>query len=174
MLDLSPVGAVLIRCFGEPGVLDRFPAVAGAAACRVAGDELILLGAPAAEESLIAQATVYLGSVDPDGLVIPHTDAWSFWAISGEAASRAFARLSANALPRTSPAFIQGAIAHLPGKALVLHDCIVIMVPSTVGHHLPERVLTACADLNPQQREIRPLGIERAVAVSSRPARTGR
>ena len=172
MLDLSPVSAVLIRCFGEPRVLDGFPPVAGAAACRVASDELILLGAPAAKETLIAQATAYLGSADPDGLVIAHTDAWSFWAISGEAARRAFARLSANALPRSSPAFIQGAIAHLPGKALVLSDYIVILVPSTTGHHLPERVLAACADLNPQQRATRPLGIEGGVVVSSHPART--
>ena len=160
MLDLSPVDAVLIRCFSEPGVLDGFPAVAGAAVCRVAADELILIGPPTVSDGLTAQATAYLGSVDPDGLVIPHTDAWSFWAISGESRQRAFARLSANALPRTSPAFIQGAIAQLPGKTLVLSDSIVMMVPSTVGHHLPERVLAACADLKPQPRGTRPLAIE--------------
>jgi hypothetical protein len=173
VLELSPVDTVLIRCFGEPSVLDGFPAVPGAAACRVARDELILLGPSAANESLISQARAYLERVDRDGLVIPHTDAWSLWMISGEKARAAFARLSANALPRTRPAFIQGAIAHLPGKALALQDYIIIMVPSTLGHHLPERVLAACADLNPQQREIRPLGIDSAVVVSSRPARTG-
>ena len=172
MLEFSPSDAVLIRCFGELSVLDSFPGVAGAAACRVAGDELILIGALTMKQTLIEQANAHFESADPDALVIVHTDAWSFWAISGKAARQAFARLSGNALPLTSPAFVQGAIARLPGKALVLSDGILIMVPVEMGHHLPERILTACADFNPQERAARPFTVGSEVVVTPRPART--
>lgn len=171
MLEFSAVEAVLIRCFGEPSVLDSFPGLAGAAACRVADDELILLGAPAMKQELIEQATAHFESADPHALVIAHTDAWSFWAISGAVMRRAFTRLSENALPATSPAFIQGAIARLPAKALVLPDSILIMVPSTMGHHIRERIFAACADLNPRERAAQPFAIENAIVVTSRPAR---
>jgi hypothetical protein len=167
VLDVSPVAAVLIRCFSEPACLDAFPAVEGAAACCIAPDELILIGPSHSTGMLMAEAIAYLENVDVSSFVIPHTDAWSFWALSGEDAGRAFMRLSANPLPRTVPAFIQGAIAQLPGKAFVLPECIVIIVPSTLGHHFPERVLAACADLTPKQGQSRPIPIKGGIRLRS-------
>jgi len=171
VLEYSAVDAVLIRCFAQPAVLDGFPGIAGAAACRVANDELMLLGAPTKHATSLDQATAHFESQDPDALVIAHSEAWSFWAISGPAMRRAFARLSANALPPTGPALIQGALARLPGKALLLSDRILLMAPSQVGHHLPERIRAACADLNPQERGVWPFEVEGAILVASSGAR---
>jgi hypothetical protein len=158
VLDLIPISAALIRCFSEPARLDAFPVVDGAAVCRVAPDEAIVIGPRERAEELLAHVAANIGS-DPNSLAIPLTDAWSFWALQGEQASEAFRRVSTNALPTVVPALIQGAIAQLQGKTLVLANYIVLMVPSSVGHHVPERIVAACPDLNPRLAEAQPFAI---------------
>ncbi len=146
MLEIAPRAAAIVRCFGAPRVLDTFPAL-GAVAGRVAGDELWLIGPPGTAADIVRGATSYLAGADPDGLVVDHGEAWSAWTLAGDHLA-AFARLSDITLP-SSPAFIQGLVAHLPAKILLRARSLHLVVPVQVGHHVPVRVLEACHDLAP-------------------------
>ena len=124
MHEVTPTRAAVVRCFGSPEALDRLPAPApaGAFACRVAEDELLLVAAPAARAETLAEAVAYLEEADPHGLAVDHSDAFAVWTLAGPV-REAWARLSENPLPEPEAggfAFVQGALAHVSGKAIVL------------------------------------------------------
>ena len=156
MVELVPVEAAVVRCFGVPDVLDAMPSMTDAFPCRVAPDEVLLLAAPSDQAQLLARVEAYFAA-DPAALVIQQPDGWSIWTIEGPGIARAWARLTSIELPETRPAFLQGEVAGVPAKALVLTGAIHIMVASSLGHHLRDRVLTACADLAPIEGTRRPL-----------------
>ena len=139
MLELARTEMTVARCFDRPEVLDALPEISGVHACRVAPDELLLIGAVAAVDL-------------PAGLVVDETGGWSVWTISGSEAGEAFARLSAIPL---RPGFLQGLIGSVPGKAVVLGDRIHLLVASSVSHHLEARIRAACADLLPAEADDR-------------------
>ena len=141
MPELARADVSVVRCLARPEVLDALPAPAGAFACRVAPDELILIGAHAASDEILAACSHHL----EEGLALDHTDAFAAWAISGHQAGEVFARLSAMRLPDERPAFVQGAVAGVPAKVLAEADRIVVLVSSVLGHHLGERLEEATA-----------------------------
>jgi len=148
VLELVATPFAVVRCLATSERLDRLRVPAAAHACRVASDELILLGPVAAAQELVAACS----GLEADGVVIDDTDGFAAWTLSGPAAEEAFARLSAIELPNERPAFVQGAIAGVPGKALAEVERIHVLVSASLGHHLLERVAAACGDLVVSER----------------------
>ena len=162
MLEVTPTRAAIVRCFASPEALDALPPRADAFACRVAEDELLLVTAPAAGAETLAEATADLAEADPDGVVVDHSSAFAVWTLAGPL-REAWARLSENPLPEPGPAgfaFVQGALAHVSGKAIVLPGVVHLFCLSTLRHFLRERIHAACADLEPQETEPRELACE--------------
>lgn len=172
MLRFAPTPTAVVRCFGDPDTLDRFPALASAVACRVASNELILLGKQDAAGELLKQALSYLDRADPEGLVAEHTDGWSAWTLWGDAVVPALACLSLIQLPAKRPAFVQGAVSRLPAKVLLLADRALLLIPSTLAHHMAERIRTACADLGPEEIAPGEFSLGERVALNTRHTRS--
>jgi hypothetical protein len=160
VLELAQAEALVVSCLAQAEQLDALPPFDGAFACRVAPDELLLVAPASMHLELLGQVAGLLEESDPHALVLDQTPGWSVWSLAGPDVWRAFARLSAIPLPSTRPAFVQGTVAEVPGKAIVLADRLHIFVPSPLGHHLRARVLTACADLGPRETEPRALVLE--------------
>ncbi len=157
MLEFGKADASVLSCLARPEELDSFPSVDGAFACRVASDELLLV-APAGV--LPGRVAVLLAERDPYSIAVDVTAGWTVWTLAGSDAGRAFSRLSEIPQPTERPVFVQGAIAEVPGKAIFLPDRIHVLVPSSVADHLRMRVLTACGDLDPRERESLPLALD--------------
>jgi hypothetical protein len=162
VLEVTPTRAAIVRCCASPEALDGLRAPAGAFACRVAEDELLLVTAPAAGADALAEASAHLDEADPYGLALDHSDAFAVWTLTGPV-REAWARLSENPLPDPEPggfAFVQGALSHVSGKAIVLPGVVHLFCLSTLRHFLRERIHAACADLDPRETEPRELARE--------------
>jgi hypothetical protein len=107
------------------------PEMTGVHACRVAPDELLLIG---------RRAEVDL----PEGLAVTETGGWAAWTLSGRDAGEALARLS---MLSDGPGFLQGIVAGVPAKAIVSEVEIHLLVAASLGHHVEERFRAACSDL---------------------------
>jgi hypothetical protein len=158
VLELVHSRAAVIGCHAEPPLLDAVSPPVDSFACRVAEDELLLVG-PA---GLAAELLSHAGSVvDEDaGIVVDQTDGWAVFALGGGAAGEAWQRLAQVPLPSARPAFVQCSLAHLPGKAIVLADVVYLLVPSPAAHHLRERVLEGCRDLGATEGMPAPFTLE--------------
>ena len=164
MLELAKAEATVLCCLAQPDHLDSLSSLDGVFGCRVAADELLLLAPAGVHRELFDHVAGLLEERDPHAVVVDQTPGWSVWMLAGSDVWRAFARLSAIPLPTERPAFVQGAIAEVPGKAVLLLDCIHLLVPAPVGHHLRRRVLSACTDLQPHEAEPRALELVAAPA----------
>lgn len=131
MVELRRSGAHVVRCLARPETLDTLPETTGVHACRVAPDELLLIGRPA-EFDL------------PEGLAVNETGGWAAWTLSGPDAGEAFGRLSM--LP-PGLGFLQGTVAGVPAKAIVSEAEIHLFVAASLAHHVEERFRAACSDL---------------------------
>lgn len=147
MLELRSVSSGIVGCYGQPAALDQLNGN-GATALRVAPDELLLL----TDRSRVGELEAALGTADPTGVVLDLSGAFAIWALRGDARGEAFCRLSQVDLPQ-APALVQGLVAHVPAKTVVLDDELLVLVSSAFGHHLRERLLAACADLGPTEAE---------------------
>ena len=145
MPELSPLSVALIACADEASVLDTLARTPAAQACRIAPDELWLLGAPAARHALLEQARAAVAATG--GIAEDQSAGWSAVALDWPDAADVFARLSAVPLPAERPSFVQCELAHVAGKALVLDSYLALLVPAPVGHHLEERIEHGCRDL---------------------------
>lgn len=159
MLEVTPVGAAVVRCFAERRVLDLFPHC-GAAVARIAPDELWLIGPASARAELVERANAYVSSTDPNGITVDQSDGWTAWTVTGVQATTLLARLSPMALAPERPAFLQGAVAEVPAKVLLQVSRLHLFVPGQYGHHIPQRILAACADLDVRWSEPRELALE--------------
>ena len=140
MVELRPVDRTAVSVLASAEACE---AVAGAATdytvCRVAPDEILLVGEPGDGTSTSAAAEPAAG---PDALVLDVTDGWTAWELRGPDAREAFARLSELELPHEGSA--QGEVARLPVKILVGAGAITLLVPAMWGEYLRERILTDC------------------------------
>lgn len=159
MLDVAPALASVIACHGDGVLLDRLSVEGGAVPCRVAPDELLLVGPRDAGATLLERATAVLTADGADGLAADVTDAWSVWAVSGAGVDQMFARLSTNPLPTERPATVQGLLASVPAKTLLRPERAYIMVATSLHHHLPQRIREACADLLPRWHDPEPVHV---------------
>jgi len=144
VLELAVTRAGVVRALAAAEALERFPLIRGAIRCRVAPDELLLLlpGGPSSE--VADGASAYLGKADPHGLVADESGGFTVWTLTGPEAAEAFARLSA--VPRAG-GFLQGRIAGVPAKAIVLDDRIHVLVAASHAAYAEARIRAACADL---------------------------
>jgi hypothetical protein len=159
VLEVTPVGAAVVRCFTERRVLDLFPHC-GVAIARIAPDELWLIGPASARAELAERARSYVSSIDPDGVAVDQSDGWMAWTVSGVQATTLLARLSSMAMPPERPAFLQGAVAEIPAKVLMESGRLHLLVPAQYGHHISGRIRHACADLHVRWSEPRELALE--------------
>jgi hypothetical protein len=150
VVEITESRAAIILCLDTAEVLDRIPSHGGAFRARVAREELLLIGAATEAAELLAYATAYLDRAGSSGLAVDVTDAWSVCTVSGADAAEVWARLSENRLPDERPAFVQGAVASVPAKAIAGDGEIHVFTPSNLGHHVPHRIFGACRDLAPQ------------------------
>lgn len=127
-------------------------------AYRVAPGELILVGYGPGRAGVRDAAEAALCTAEPGSLVVDMSDGWVILSVTGLGFEATLTRLSAIAPPSSPPAFLQGAIAEVPAKAIVLSSAIHVMVATTVEHHLRERISSACADLG--VRDLPPAPLE--------------
>ena len=147
MLELAETRAGVVRCLGRAEALERFPLVPGAIRCRVAPDELLLLVPSRPSQEVAAEAAAHLGEA---GVAADQSGGWTVWTLSGGDEGEAFARLSAVPPGR---GFLQGRIAGIPAKAVVLEDRIHVLVAASHGAYVEERIQAACGDLLPSEEE---------------------
>jgi hypothetical protein len=150
VLEICSSRAAIIVCIGEARVLDALAPGSGAASFRVASDERWLVGPVTIAVELLARTRAQLTPIGLSALAVDVTDGWAVWTISGPGTDEVWARLSENRVPSARPAFVQGAVAGIPCKAIVQDGRIHFFTPAPVGHHLPQRILEACPDLGPR------------------------
>jgi hypothetical protein len=136
-LDLAVVNVLSTR-EGCDAVLAR---ESTAIACRVAPDEVLLIGGGGEGDAARATADASL-ALDPQALVVDVTDGWTAWELRGPDAREAFSRLSELELPGVGS--VQGEVARLPVKVVVEPEAITLLVPAMWGEFLRERIVADC------------------------------
>jgi hypothetical protein len=162
VLEIRPSRAAIILCMGEGRIWDGAPPRAGATVCRIAPDERWLVGPARSVDDLLAWASDRARTAGLAAYAVDVTDAWTVWTVAGSGTDEVWIRLSENRVPPGRPAFVQGAVATIPAKAIVQDGCIHFFTPSPLGHHLPKRILEACADLAPRMTAASELTIDAA------------
>jgi hypothetical protein len=153
VLDLTLAEAFVVACLANRETLDGL-ATRYRAAARVAPDELWLIGPRAGRAETLTAVREQLGS---RGLAVDQTDGWAVWTIEGDDRLEIVRRLMFTAVPDHRPAFVQGAITGVGGKVLYESGRLHLFVPSPVGHHLIDRIMSVGADLAPTIRPPAPL-----------------
>jgi hypothetical protein len=154
VLELHPSDAAIIACSAEPSALDRLTAPSGAFRARVAPDELWWIGPLGDRDALLDAAQSALAGTD--ALVVDQSDGWDGWTVTGDQHLAVLERLMLAPVPAQRPAFLQGAITGVPGKVVAVTGAAHLFVPSPVGHHLRDRILTVMADLQPVESKPTP------------------
>ena len=135
-------GAAKIRCLGPAEALDRLEPPAGVGAGRVAPDEVLWLGDPGRAAELEALATSQLAGATGSTLVVDHSDGWTLLSLVGDDAAEALARVSSLRVPDDG-GFIQGQVAHAPGKVFCRPGRLDVLVGSDLAWFVRERLLHA-------------------------------
>ncbi len=145
MLELQAVQPDVVGCYGQVDALDRLNSIGnGGRTLRIAPTELLVLG----ERGRVGDLEAELTALDPTSLVIDLSSAFSIWALGGDDRHEALCRLSEVEVPQ-APALVQGLVAHVPARMVVLDNELLVLVSSALTHHVRERVLAVCADLEP-------------------------
>ncbi len=139
MLELARTEAALVGCFASASALDAVRTPKTVTACRVAPDELLLIGAPGSAAKIAVAASKALHGSDDDALVLEVTDGWAVWTLGGADAHDAFERLSMLRLPESG--VVQGDVARLPVKVVVDGERLHLAVPSSWGAYLHQRIV---------------------------------
>jgi sarcosine oxidase gamma subunit len=161
VLELQPALAGAVGCYARPEALDSL-AAGTSLAIRVAPDELLLLVDPDDQSQLLASAEQALAAVD--GLALDLSGGFAVWRLRGDW-PEALARLCAVAAPK-GPASVQALFAHVPAKLLFTGDELLVVVSSVLSHHVHDRILAACRDLEPRELEPAPLAARIAGAAA--------
>jgi sarcosine oxidase gamma subunit len=159
VLELRRAQLAVIGCYARRDALDALDALAlSALQIRVAPDELLLIARPGEHAADTEVATAHLAHLDPGSFLFDVSDGYSVWTLTGEGRYEAFARLCPSP-PANPPACVQGLFAHVPAKIVFGEDDLHVLVSSVLGHYLRERILIACADLDPRETKAAPLAI---------------
>jgi hypothetical protein len=156
VLELQPVQAAIIGCFARSDAVDALME-GRALAIRVAPDELLLVVEPEASAASVSSVGRSLAVLDPGGLTLDLSGGYAVFRVRGDWAE-AFARLCAAPSPEP-PATIQALFAHVPAKLIASTDELLVVVSSVVSHHVRDRVMTACGDLDPRELAAAPLSM---------------
>jgi sarcosine oxidase gamma subunit len=139
VLELHRTSVSAVGCFASAEAAGATMRTAGAYACRVAPDEVLLLARAGTAAKAVEAVADEARRRDPDAVVLDVTDGWAVWTLAGSDAREAFARLSALELP--DEGFTQGDVAHVPVKVVALGDRVHLLVPAMWGAYLRERIL---------------------------------
>ena len=139
MVELVATRASIVGCFAEPEALDALERTDGAHACRVAPDEVMLVGEAGAAEELVRLVAENVTASDADAAVLDTTDGWSIWSLVGDGARDAFAKLSE--LELCPEGFAQGDVAHVPTRVIAEAERLHLLVPAMWGAYMRERIL---------------------------------
>jgi hypothetical protein len=150
VLELIPTQASCVTVVADPRAAAAIMDVEGAFPCRLAPDEVLLVGAPGDAGRLVAAATDLVALVDDDALVVDATDGWSIWTLEGEQIRAALSRLSWVPLP--DEGFAQGDVARVAAKLIARPDRVHLLVPAMWRSYLRDRILERCASLGVSER----------------------
>lgn len=144
MPNVERTRAAIVECHAGAAALDAMPALPSAHACRVAPDELLLVGPPTMADKLLRTAAAHLTAAESGTLVVDQSDAWAVFTLRGDDALRPLRQLCANPIPATRPAFMQGAVAGGAAKVLLFESVVHVLVPYTLRDHLAGRLCDVC------------------------------
>lgn len=144
MAELSRLRASVVHCMAPAEALDVV-VVERAVACRVAPDELLLVGVDREADHVLAAAVAWLTPRDEHCVVLDATDGWTGWTIEGDDAAWAFAHVSM--LPLPEQGFVQGHVGHVPARVLTEPGTVHVLVEAMYGGWLRELMLARCPDL---------------------------
>ena len=124
--------AAKARAFGPPDAIDALTAPAGVRAGRVAGDEVLWVGADGSIGTLLESLQSQLASLGNRAAVVDHSDGYALFTLTGEARGELFARLSSIRVP-AGGGFVQGNFAGVPARIFCSADRIEVIVTSDVA-----------------------------------------
>jgi hypothetical protein len=139
--------ASVVRVFAAPDVLDGLEWPDRVGAGRVAPDEVIVLGDPGAAAGVVEQLSATLQPHAPDALAVDHSSGVAVFAIVGEQAPAALARVSDIELPPGGAGFRQGRVAEVPARVFARPGRLDVVVGADVGWFVHRRLLAAGAGL---------------------------
>ena len=146
MLELLSTDAGIVSCFAAPDALDRFVAPSeGVVCCRVAPDEIMLIGRSGVAEDLVDAARGRIAEADAHAVVLDASDGWAVWTLAGGGATDAFRRLSA--VDPTERTYTAGDVAGVPVRIVSFSGRLHLLVGSMWRDYLHERLLEACRAL---------------------------
>ena len=124
--------AAKARAFGPPDAMDALTVPAGVRAGRVAGDEVLWIGATGTIDTLLESLRSQLGALGNLAAVVDHSDGYALFTLSGAERGELFARLSSIRIPAAG-GFVQGNFAGVPARIFCSADRIEVVVTSDVA-----------------------------------------
>ncbi len=138
MAELRVVSPTVIAMLASAAAIDALSVPKGAALCRVAPREALVIGDQGLESADL--------KVKERGAIVEDvSDGWAAFELAGEDVAEAFARLSELELPEAG--FVQGDVARIGAKVLATPGSITILVPAMLGAFVDERIRTDCEEL---------------------------
>jgi sarcosine oxidase gamma subunit len=120
------------RAFGPPDAIDALSAPSGVRAGRVAGDEVLWIGAAGSSDALLASLQSQLKPLGNRAAVVDHSDGYALFTLSGDQRGELFSRLSSIRIPAAG-GFVQGSFAGVPARIFCGSDRIEVVVTSDVA-----------------------------------------
>ena len=146
MLELLATDASIISCFAAPEALDPLVAPSeGVVCCRVAPDEVMLIGQSGVAEDLVEAARSRIAGGDAHAVALDASDGWAVWTLVGSGANDAFRRLSA--VDPTDRTYTAGDVASVPVRIVSFPGRLHLLVGAMLRDYLHERLLEACRAL---------------------------
>ena len=138
--------AAKVRGFGPPEALDKLTPPPGVRAGRVAGDEVLWVGASGRVGELLETLGAELSGYGNLATVVDHSDGYALFALTGPERNEVFSRLSSIRVPETD-AFVQGNFAGVPARTFCSADRLEVIVTSDVAWFVGGRLEHAVHDL---------------------------
>jgi hypothetical protein len=154
VLELLSTEAGIVSCFAAPDALDPLVAPSeGVVCCRVAPDEIMLIGRSGGAEDLVDAVRRRIAEGDAYAVVLDTSDGWAVWTLAGSGANEAFRRLSA--VDPTGRTYTAGDVARVPVRIVSFPGRLHLLVAAMWRDYLHERLLEACRALGGTER-VRP------------------
>jgi hypothetical protein len=146
VLELLSTEASVVSCFAAPDALDPLVAPSeGVVCCRVAPDEVMLIGRSGVAKDLVNAARGRIAQGDAHAVVLDASDGWAVWTLAGSGAHEAFRRLSA--VDPTGRTYTAGDVAGVPVRMVSFPGRLHLLVGAMWRDYLHERLLEACRAL---------------------------
>jgi hypothetical protein len=151
VLELLSTDAGIVSCFATPDALDPFVAPSeDVVCCRVAPDEIMLIGRSGVAEDLVDAARGRIAEGDAHAVVLDASDGWAVWTLAGGGATDVFRRLSA--VDPTGRTYTAGDVAGVPVRIVSFPGRLHLLVGAMWRDYLHERLLEASRALGGTER----------------------